>query len=113
MCGRFSLTISDFRKLGELLGVEPNAELAQRYRRRFNVAPSDAHWILVPQRDGLPNTIVPATWGFRDKKVPLLRAEAAPNQPAFQRGQRCIVPADGFYEWKGEKGDRHPYWFHG
>ena len=25
---------------------------------------------------------------------------------------RCIVPADGFYEWQGGRGERHPLWFH-
>lgn len=112
MCGRFTLTLPTFEDVAELLGVEPNPELASRYRRRWNIAPSDAHWILVPQPEGKPNVIVAASWGFRDKKVPLLRAEAATSQPAFRLGHRCVIPADGFYEWGGEKDDRRPYWFH-
>ncbi len=40
------------------------------------------------------------------------RAEGIAEKPAYReavRGRRCLVPADGFYEWQGEKGARVPY----
>jgi putative SOS response-associated peptidase YedK len=43
------------------------------------------------------------------------RVETAPKQPIFRRAfaeRRCLVPADGFYEWTGPKKARRPIWFH-
>ena len=134
MCGRFTLTLPDFEALAELVGATASPRLAARYRRRWNIAPSDAHWIVVPSGDvsasagtasveqasqgtassGPTRSLVPASWGFTDRKLPLLRAEAAGKQAMSRAafgGQRCLVPADGFYEWTGEKGERVPYWF--
>jgi putative SOS response-associated peptidase YedK len=112
MCGRFTLTMPDFDELARLLGVSYDARLAARYRRRYNIAPTDAHWIVTPEGD-VGRTILPAHWGYGSKKFPLVRGEQAPKQlaRAFDGG-RCLVPADGFFEWTGEKGARVPHWFH-
>ena len=43
------------------------------------------------------------------------RAETLLERPAYREAierRRCIVPADGFFEWGGPKTDRHPYWYH-
>lgn len=112
MCGRFTLTLPDFEALAALVGATASPRLAARYRRRWNIAPSDAHWIVIPS--GPTRSLVPASWGFTERKLPLLRAEAAGKQAMSRAafgGQRCLVPADGFYEWTGEKGERVPYWF--
>ncbi|AWM35765.1 Putative SOS response-associated peptidase YedK [Gemmata obscuriglobus] len=42
------------------------------------------------------------------------RAETAPGKPAFHdpfRWRRCLVPADGFFEWKTVRKRKHPYYF--
>jgi putative SOS response-associated peptidase YedK len=42
------------------------------------------------------------------------RSETAPEKPSFRRafrGRRCLIPADGFYEWKREEGGKQPYYF--
>ena len=66
-------------------------------------------------------TIVPMRWGLLPPLYrtpnggPLLinaRAEGIAAKPAFReaiRERRCLVPADGFYEWQGEKGARTPF----
>jgi putative SOS response-associated peptidase YedK len=71
----------------------------------------------------LPGQLTHARWGFHNEKYPLInaRAETLDKRGLFKvalrttqpesRG-RCLVPADGFYEWVGAKGDRHPIWYH-
>jgi putative SOS response-associated peptidase YedK len=89
-------------------GVEPT----------YNAAPSQAQLAILSDN---PQAIVRATWGFvpgwadgrRDVK-PLInaRAETAATKPffrtAFQR-HRCLVLADGFYEWRRTKAGKRPY----
>jgi putative SOS response-associated peptidase YedK len=43
------------------------------------------------------------------------RAETAAEKPAYRdhfRRHRCLVVADGFYEWRAEAGGKQPYWIH-
>jgi putative SOS response-associated peptidase YedK len=119
MCGRFTLTIADAEEIARLLGLEPDPRFAARYRPRFNVAPTDEHWILRTGRSShdAGSELVPAQWGAKQQKGgPILtrvenaRARKMLDDPSA--GHRCLVPADGFYEWTGEKGDRRPIWFH-
>jgi putative SOS response-associated peptidase YedK len=42
------------------------------------------------------------------------RSETAPEKPSFRsafRRRRCLIPVDGFYEWKRENGSKQPYYF--
>jgi putative SOS response-associated peptidase YedK len=63
--------------------------------------------------------LVPAQWGFPTETSRLLinaRVESASRRPAFRdafRSRRCLVPADGFYEWRHDENRRgQPFWFH-
>jgi putative SOS response-associated peptidase YedK len=112
MCGRFSLSIPDFHELVDALGVAYDEEMARRYRPRWNVPPSDQHWIVTS--DSGSRVLLPAKWGYGEKKMPLARSESV-AKGAFKSAfasRRCVVPVDGFYEWHGEKGARVPHWFH-
>jgi putative SOS response-associated peptidase YedK len=71
MCGRFSLSIPDFHELVEALGVAYDEEMAKRYRPRWNVPPSDQHWIVTSDSRGRMR--LPAKWGFGEKKMPPAR----------------------------------------
>ena len=58
--------------------------------------------------------LVPGVWAERKGQRPLInaRVETLATQSAFAesfRERRCLIPADGFYEWKGEKGEKTPY----
>jgi putative SOS response-associated peptidase YedK len=122
MCGRFTLTIHQLGSVIDKLGASVDEDLAGLYRPRFNVAPGDQHWML-RHKDGA-RVLSLAGWGLvnswaKDPKVGFrqinARAETLAERPAYRdsfRSKRCLVPADGFYEWRGPRGQREPLHFH-
>ena len=115
MCGRLILTASP-EELAEMFGL---GELEPKPRpRRYNVAPTqmipvvrvangkrelaDLRWGFIPSWSADP----PST-GFVNA-----RAETASTKPAFRnafRTRRCLVPANGFFEWKHVGKQKYPY----
>lgn len=107
MCGRYSLTLPQ-DELEEILGYPAVASLD--HGPRYNVAPSQTAPVVAVGREGAPR-LVPMTWGLVPfwaedpsigNRLVNARAESAPARPAFReafRRRRCLVPADGFYEW--------------
>jgi putative SOS response-associated peptidase YedK len=120
MCGRFTLSRHDAEELALELGVP--VESLRDYRPRYNIAPTDQHWIVRVKRED--RELLPAGWGLvnswaKDKKRAAAqinaRAETLTSRPAFKEAfkeRRCVVPADGFFEWIGPKTARQPIWFH-
>ncbi|NPA92713.1 MAG: SOS response-associated peptidase [Chloroflexi bacterium] len=116
MCGRFTLTLTTealqqtFRDFIFPDGIQP----------RYNIAPGQP--ILVIPNDGRKQA-THFLWGFIPSwaKDPQryrfinARAETAWQKPSFRaafRRRRCLVLADGFYEWKREEGKRaRPFYF--
>ncbi len=102
--------------------AEVRPEDAALYRPRYNIAPTDAHWIVREKRER--RELLPAKWGLvnswaKDAKGAArqinARSESALKRPAFRDAfveRRCVVPADGFFEWMGAKESRRPIWFH-
>ena len=122
MCARFTLT-AGVRAVAEALGVDPAALAGIAYRPRYNIAPTQPHFIVRERRE--EREALPASWGLvntwatdakragaqinaRAEDVPRRRAYRA----AWQKRRRCLVPADGFFEWTGPKTARRPVWFH-
>lgn len=120
MCGRFTMTDEQLEPLARDLGVP--VESLPHTRPRFNIAPTDEHFIvrvkaeqaeLLPARWGLVNS-----WAKDSKRAAQqinARAETLATRAGFRQAfesRRCIVPADGFYEWTGPRQDRQPLWFH-
>lgn len=110
MCGRYTLT-ANTQKLAEAFsGVEVPAELPPRY----NIAPSQA--IAVVANNG-QHKVEFFQWGLipswaKDAKIGSqminARAETVGEKPSFKNAykrRRCLILADGFYEWKKE-GDK-------
>lgn len=122
MCGRFTLTIHQIGSVVDKLGASLDPELAGLYRPRYNVAPGDQHWML-RQKEG-QRVLSLAGWGLinswaSDPNIGFrqinARAETLSERPAYRdafRSKRCLIPADGFYEWRGPRGRREPLWFH-
>jgi putative SOS response-associated peptidase YedK len=117
MCGRFTLTARDIDEAAQAFGAEYAREHASLYRPRWNLAPSDSHWIVRRDEAG-HRRMVPARFGFvGNGGQPIInaRSETAAVLPTFRQAfaeARCLVPADGFYEWQGDRADRRPLWFH-
>lgn len=112
MCGRMTLTRKDITGMVEELEAEVAEDDARLYRPRYNIAPSDRHWIL--RSDGDARVLVPATWGYLAGGKPLInvRAEQVASGRGFRdafQSRRCAVVTDGFYEWNAQ---REPTWFH-
>ena len=115
MCGRFSLAIIDLATLADLLEAEFEQAESALYHPRFNIAPQTTHWI-VSLASG-KKRLCQAQWGFPShQSQPLINAriETAHHRPAFREAflhQRCVIPADGFYEWLKEGKTRRPFRF--
>ncbi len=108
VCGRY--TLADPSPLKRRFGLEESAETD--VRPRFNVAPSQDIPIVAQQSDGTRELLM-AKWGFvphfmgekPGKRPPPInaRAETLATSGMFRSSvgtNRCIIPADGFYEWK-------------
>jgi len=124
MCGRFTNQIT-WRELVELYGIHDQPAL--NLRPRYNVAPSqDIPIVRLVDDDEAEREVAIARWGLvpfwaKDLKIGYkminAKAETVDEKPAFRaafKARRCLIPADGFYEWKklgGTKGkeDKQPY----
>ena len=117
MCGRFTLTTRDIATVAGDLAARVDREREKLYRPRWNVAPTDEHWIVRIDGKGR-RRMEPARFGLDGPGGQLVinaRGETAAALPTFRQAfseGRCLVPADGFYEWRGGRTARRPLWFH-
>ena len=115
MCGRFTLSIPEIRIVTETALASVSEEDAAHYRPRYNIAPTQPHWIVIPNDKS--KLLVGANWGWTQGANLLinLRAETIEAKDVYYdrlRSHPCLIPADGFYEWKTEGKTKRPYWFH-
>jgi putative SOS response-associated peptidase YedK len=113
MCGRYALHSSP-----EVVALAFGLSEVPAFAPRYNIAP--ASQVLVV-RDGGAAFL---RWGLvpRWAKDPAIgarmnnaRAETVAEKPSFReafRKRRCLIPANGFYEWKLEAGRKQPYYIH-
>jgi putative SOS response-associated peptidase YedK len=114
MCGRF-LLFSDGPTLAARFDLTSFPELAPRY----NIAPTQP--VAAVRAGGAGRECVALRWGLvpswaRDaRQAPInARAETAAEKPTFRaafRKRRCLVPADGFYEWATLGRRKQPFCF--
>src|SRR5437588_13024146 len=109
MCGRYTLTTQEHIVEDLEASLDPDVERNEWWKPRFNVAPTqDAP--VVRLRDGV-RTMEMMRWGLvpfwaKEKKAPLMinaRVEGIDVKPMFRDllgRKRCLVPADGFFEWR-------------
>jgi putative SOS response-associated peptidase YedK len=114
MCGRY--TFFDVSEVYERFGVN---ERIEGLTPRYNAAPGQMMPVVVKQS---PNHIRLMRWGLipswaKDPKIGYrminAREETVAQKPSYKKPlskQRCLVPANGFYEWQKENG-KQPYYF--
>lgn len=118
MCGRFTLAPASGRLFGPRFGLAEDVEVTPRW----NIAPSTQ--IPVVTRGERTNELSWMHWGLvprwaespaQSSRMINARAETVTEKPAFRgllKSHRCLVPADGFYEWQS-RGDapKQPWLF--
>jgi putative SOS response-associated peptidase YedK len=129
MCGRYSLSSEAYEEfLALLTGIQSGAAPS-----RFNIAPmqpipvirlkgSDQDQVIMPDQDMPAKEVALMQWGLvphwakeMTKTRPLInaRSETIADKPSFRgpfRRRKCLVPADGFYEWKRSGASPVPYY---
>lgn len=111
MCGRYTLAAPDLTAIRARFPVGESL----RVRPRYNVAPGDDVLTVTTDREGTPRGemlrwgLVPSWAKSPDTGLKLINArlESATEKPAFRRAFerfRCLIVADGFYEWRPTPG---------
>jgi putative SOS response-associated peptidase YedK len=122
MCGRFTLTWDEWRRVADGLSIDDEGDAAASYRPRFNIAPTDQHFIITSEFER--RKAQRARWGLvnswakdnsRASQCINAKAESLEQRASFREAfqqHRCVVAADGWYEWTGPKSKRQPLWIH-
>jgi putative SOS response-associated peptidase YedK len=119
MCGRFTLSDTNPTRLRKRFELPGTAELHEQ--PRFNIAPTDPVLAIRERADGMREPgrvrwgLLPGRWALEPGSRPLInaRAESLERRPAFRdafRERRCLIPADGFYEWRPAEQGKTPVW---
>ncbi len=113
MCGRLSIATGS-----DILQVRFNVEIAEDLQPRYNAAPTQNLPVILNDE---PRTINLCRWGLipywaKEEKIGSrminARAETLLEKPSFRNAfkkKRCLVLADGFYEWKKTSDRKRPY----
>lgn len=119
MCGRFTLTDPDAD-----LAVQFNLPQIPDMQPRYNIAPTQPVAAVRVAGKSQAREMVMLHWGLipfwaKDPKIGArminARSETAAKKPAFRaafRRRRCLVVADGFYEWQKQNGTKQPFFIH-
>ena len=118
MCGRYTLS-TPMDDLVEVFDVPP---VTFDHEPRYNIAPTQMAPVVASDRRGIRMGLM--RWGLvpswtedpsMGPRMINARAETLRTKPAFKEAvvaRRCLVPADGFYEWVREGSGKVPYWIH-
>lgn len=122
MCARFVFV--NGRAVRDQFGAVPLPGLSdfEEYPGSFNLAPTDPV-VAIAIREGIRGAsfyqwgLVPS-WANDPsigQKLINARSETVAEKPSFRgafKYRRCLIPADGFYEWRGSKGNKQPFYIH-
>ena len=116
MCGRFTLRSSG-ESVAEAFGLPEVPDLLPR----FNIAPGQPVAVVRQMPQAQDRQLAYLRWGLIpawvddpsiEDRLANARSETAATKPSFRRAfrsRRCLVVADGFYEWRRADGRKQPY----
>ena len=120
MCGRYTLT-EDAEAIAEAFEADIGP-LATVHEPRYNIAPTQDAPVVISadggRRCGLMRWGLVPHWADSPavgSRMINARVESVRTRPAFKdafQRKRCLVPADGFYEWEDRASGKQPYWIH-
>lgn len=123
MCGRFAL-ISSTEQIAMAFGLESTAVAAiPPAIPRYNIAPTQPVAAIRLNENG-QREITFFQWGLipswsKDAQIGArlinARSETVAEKPSFRNAfkrRRCLIPADGFYEWQKQNGKKQPIYIH-
>jgi putative SOS response-associated peptidase YedK len=113
MCGRFTL-----RKIPRVIPNDVDRSEWQDFIPRYNIAPSQEIMTVVERGEGREPAsmrwgLIPF-WSKEPKGIINARVETIDEKPSFKESfekRRCLIPADGFYEWERHGKISQPYYF--
>lgn len=117
MCGRFTLTVT-WEELMTRYLIDPES-VSPFHIPRYNIAPTQMVTAII--NDGSINRIGQLRWGLvpswakdpsAGAKMINARSETLEDKPAYRMPfyrKRCLIPADGFYEWQKNENSKLPF----
>ncbi|HZF09547.1 MAG TPA: SOS response-associated peptidase [Thermoanaerobaculia bacterium] len=125
MCGRYTLS-SPVEVVADLFEITFPARGTEQLELpdlppRYNLAPTQEALVALVREPGAPRTLALLRWGlipYWAKEASIgnrminARSEGVAEKPAYRfsfKKKRCLIPADGFYEWKKEGKAKQPY----
>jgi putative SOS response-associated peptidase YedK len=118
MCGRYSFT-----QLAETITDKFQVKEVPPLSPRYNIAPTQQVGTVYVNSESSERQFKMLRWGLipswaKDRKMGAklinARAETVAEKPAFRaafKKRRCLILADGFYEWQTQNGEKQPFYF--
>ncbi|MEB3216927.1 MAG: SOS response-associated peptidase [Nostocales cyanobacterium 94392] len=120
MCGRFTLT-TEAESLREIFQISDTSNC--QWEANYNIAPTQMVMTVLHNEETKQRELRSQRWGLiptwaKDTKIAAklinARAETLAEKPSFRsafKRRRCLILADGFYEWKRLETKKQPYYF--
>jgi len=101
MCGRY--TVRNTQAIQREYGAEVQSN--------YNTAPSQKVLTITDKPEMMMWSYNP-TWAKKPMNIINARSETLNEKPSFKMARRCLIVADGWYEWLRERDRKQPYFFH-
>lgn len=101
MCGRY--TLRDSRNIQNKYGIS--------IKESFNTAPGQ-EILAITDKPTMMKWSYNPSWAKKPMNLVNARSETLSEKPSYKIAKRCLIPADGWYEWLREDEIKQPYFFH-